>query len=449
MDILAITRHMKLVDALRTAFEGAGHRVATVADPLQALASEAWDHAHLIVVDAVGDPMDGYRLCHLLRGESRMLFRNLPIFVVLDHAPTAEDQAALEAADGDGFLQADGSLHKLITALGPLLEGGSLRNGGLPVPVLAHGLRKEVAARIGDGVHHYGFQLHTCTRRDLAGNLETLRPPVLFLGVDDTGEKALAVLQAFQDQAQTPYTILVGGKVPEPMQRKLLTAGAMDWLALPLSGPMLLHGCRKALEFAHLKRLKQEYQRQLSDLAERRLLLEQEARALRCEVLTDPLTDLLNRRAFSQHLDHAVHQWERNKRPFVLILGDLDYFKLINDRFGHLVGDQVLKSVGERIHKALRRSDLAFRIGGEEFAILLLETSLRAGIDVAEKIRQRIEGSPLTVESGQTVFPTMSFGLGGPDGQDIGNLFLRVDEALYLAKHKGRNRVEVAGTDPR
>jgi len=157
----------------------------------------------------------------------------------------------------------------------------------------------------------------------------------------------------------------------------------------------------------------------------------------------DPLTELLNRRAFNQHLDHAVNQWVRHARPFVLILGDLDYFKLINDRFGHMVGDQVLKTVSLRIRASLRKSDLAFRIGGEEFAILLTETQLKAGLDVAEKIRRRIDETPVTLDSGQSVFPTMSFGIGGPDGHDAGALFSRVDTALYAAKHKGRNRVEL------
>ena len=97
----------------------------------------------------------------------------------------------------------------------------------------------------------------------------------------------------------------------------------------------------------------------------------------------------------------------------MLILGDLDYFKLINDRFGHLVGDQVLKAVAQRISASLRRSDLAFRIGGEEFAIILhrVQPARRA-----PKWPRRSAGAstrlPVTLESGQNVFPTMSFGAG-------------------------------------
>jgi diguanylate cyclase (GGDEF)-like protein len=222
----------------------------------------------------------------------------------------------------------------------------------------------------------------------------------------------------------------------------------MDWLTLPLSAPMMLHACRKAVEWLHIKRIQSECQFHLNDLVEQRKVLELETNALRNEVLTDSLTELLNRRAFNQHLDYAVSQWERHHRPFVLILGDLDYFKLINDRFGHLVGDQVLKAVAQRISSSLRRSDLAFRIGGEEFAVLLSESSLHAGAEVAEKIRRRIDEQPVTLDSGQNVFPTMSFGVGTPDGADAENLFARVDQSLYVAKRKGRNRIEVlAGAD--
>ena len=164
---------------------------------------------------------------------------------------------------------------------------------------------------------------------------------------------------------------------------------------------------------------------------------------MRSEVLTDPLTELLNRRAFNQNLELAINQWVRHHRPFVLIFGDIDYFKLINDRFGHLVGDQVLNVIAERIRSSLRRSDLAFRIGGEEFAIILMETGLQAGAEVADKLRRKIDENPIHLETGQSIFPTVSFGVGIPGDHNANSLCVAVDEALYIAKHKGRNRIEV------
>jgi diguanylate cyclase (GGDEF)-like protein len=218
----------------------------------------------------------------------------------------------------------------------------------------------------------------------------------------------------------------------------------MDWIPIPLSGPLLQHALGRGLEWQHFKRIHREFQSQISGMRERRLLLEMEASSLRSEVLTDPLTGLLNRRAFTQNLEVAINQWVRHHRPFVLILGDVDYFKLINDRFGHLVGDQVLKLLADRVRTSLRRSDLAFRTGGEEFAIILMETDLQAGAEVADKLRRRIDENPILLETGQSVFPTVSFGVGTPaDHQDTNGLFRVVDEALYIAKHKGRNRIEV------
>jgi diguanylate cyclase (GGDEF)-like protein len=443
MNLLAITKHDMLIERLRTAFEGAGHTVSVVEDSLHALASEAWNGAHLLLVDAAGEPLDGYRLCHLLRAESRSLFRNLPVFIVLDHAPTGADQARLREMDGDGFVEADASIQQLLTLLGPLMEGTIVCGRPCQATALALGVPGPQADRIAEVVRHLGFELRTCSREELPEAARELRAPILFLGLGDDLDQDQATLQGLAALPRPPYPILVGALPDEAGQRKLLTAGAMDWLIPPLSAPMMLHACRKAVEWQHSKRIQGEFRFQINDLVEQRKVLELETTALRNEVLTDPLTELLNRRAFSQHLEHAVNQWERHHRSFVLILGDLDYFKLINDRFGHLVGDQVLKAVAQRISSSLRRSDLAFRIGGEEFAVLLSESSLHAGAEVAEKIRRRIDEQPVTLDSGQNVFPTMSFGLGSPDASGAANLFARVDQSLYAAKRKGRNRIEV------
>ena len=447
MNLLAITRHPMLLERLRTAFEGAGHSVQEEPSLLHALASEAWNGAHLMLVDAGGDPLDGYRLCNLLRAESRSLFRNLPIFIILEHPPTPADRTRLAEVDGDGFIDANASIHRLLLTLGPLLDGTLLPGPKPRATLLAMGLRSSQAERIQEVVQHLGFDLQTCTQDQLAPLVQTFHPPILFLGCGRSIDRAQAVLRSLSGLQRPPYPILVGQLADEAGQRRLLTAGAMDWLTLPLSAPMMLHACRRAVEWVHVRRIQQEYQVQINDLVEQRKVLELETASLRNEVLADSLTGLLNRRAFYQHLEHAVNQWERHHRSFVLILGDLDYFKLINDRFGHLVGDQVLGAVAQRMSASLRRSDLAFRIGGEEFAIILTESSLSAGTEVAEKIRRRIDEQPVTLESGQNVFPTMSFGLGVPDLGDSAGLFARVDQALYVAKRKGRNRVEVLAGD--
>jgi diguanylate cyclase (GGDEF)-like protein len=448
MNLLVISRHSDLVERLRTAFEGVGHCIRSFDDQLQALACEAWNEAHILIVDAEGEPLDGIRFCNLLRGESRFLFQSLPIFLILDHPYSEEDQVTFQDVDVDGFLYSGDSLQRLLHVLGPATESGAVRPNGPPVPILASALTPVFTNRIRKLVEHFGYQVHLTAESELSEIQTELRAPILLLGLDENPAQTLATIEHMREHEFSPYVILIGRLPKEGLQRKLLVSGVMDWLPLPLSHPRLLHACRRAMEWVHMKRIQREYQFQLTDLRERRLLLEMEASALRNEVLTDPLTGLLNRRAFNQNLEHAFNQWIRHRRPFVLILGDLDYFKLINDRFGHLVGDQVLKVLGERMHHSLRRSDLAFRIGGEEFAILLMETQIQAGADVADKLRRRIDGNPITLDSGQSVFPTMSFGVGSPGDHDAEALFMAVDQALYAAKHKGRNRIEVVGNTP-
>ncbi len=445
MNILAITKHSDLVERLRTAFEGNGHHVQVVGDHLQALAMEAWDRAHLVLVDAEGDPLDGIRFCNLLRGESRILFQNLPIFLVFDHPISDLDLAEFQEVDVDGFLSTSDSIQRLLTVLGPAIVA---RTTVSHVPVLINGMRKPISDHICKLLEHFGFELQPISAAELQAPQQPIKAPILLQGIDATGSRALAILAAIQERSGSPYVILVGKPPREALQRKLLLAGAMDWVPLPLSNPRLLHACRRGMEWIQVKGVQREFQFQINDLRERRQLLEMETSALRNEVLTDPLTGLLNRRAFTQNLEHAVNQWDRHRRPFVLILGDLDYFKLVNDRFGHQVGDQVLKILSERMRSSLRRSDLAFRIGGEEFAVILMETSLQAGAEVAEKLRRKVDENPIQLETGQTIFPTVSFGVGAPEGQDAQSLYTEVDQVLYLAKNKGRNRIEVVPERP-
>jgi diguanylate cyclase (GGDEF)-like protein len=446
MNLLVISRHSDLVERLRMAFEGAGHAILQAGDPLEALAKDAWGEVQVLVVDAVGDPMDGFRLSRLLRGEARVLFQNLPIFLVLEHPPTDQELQALEASEADGFIQATSSIQQLLNRLGPVMAGGFTKGECQRVPVLAVGLQGELAQRARTMLQQVGMELHTPPARNAAESQRLLKSPVLLLGLSAGGvQGALSVLAQLRDQNHLLYTILVGQVKREADQRKLILAGISDWVPLPLPPPRLVHACRRAIEVLHARRIQSEYESALHDLRAHRSLLEVEAAALRNEVLTDPLTELLNRRAFDQNIDHALRQWERHRRAFVLLIGDIDHFKLINDRFGHPVGDEVLRQLSTRLRSALRKSDLAFRIGGEEFAVLLTETSLKAGAEVAEKLRSRIDEEPIVLPTGQAIFPTMSFGVGGPGAATISELLSQVDRALYRAKSLGRNRVVVFG----
>lgn len=157
--------------------------------------------------------------------------------------------------------------------------------------------------------------------------------------------------------------------------------------------------------------------------------------------ITDSLTGIFNRRHFFELASREFERARRFSRPLALVMCDLDHFKLVNDTYGHLVGDQVLQMVAERCQKNLREVDLLGRYGGEEFVALLTEIECERGREVGERLRAAIEAPAFQVE-GQDVFVSMSVGVA--DITDCPNLEIlldRADQALYQAKQMGRNQV--------
>jgi diguanylate cyclase (GGDEF)-like protein len=157
----------------------------------------------------------------------------------------------------------------------------------------------------------------------------------------------------------------------------------------------------------------------------------------------DSLTGILNRGGFFQTAQHLLVLSQRQKSAASFILMDLDYFKNINDTYGHFVGDKVLINFTQIIQSFLRKSDLIGRVGGEEFAIFLSDTGIDGAFQLADKIRKAIGSSPLEVE-GEIVSYTVSLGVDSSQEKDysIDQLYKRADLKLYGAKDKGRNRVE-------
>ena len=157
---------------------------------------------------------------------------------------------------------------------------------------------------------------------------------------------------------------------------------------------------------------------------------------------TDSLTSLANRARFLDVFERERNHAARNKSDLSLLLLDLDHFKQVNDLHGHDVGDEVLKYVSALISQRLRKTDLACRMGGEEFAVLLPGASLERAIMVAENIRQNISDLPYT--KGEKVVPlSVSIGVSeyGFDGRDLEALYAIADGHLYKAKAGGRNQV--------
>ena len=182
-------------------------------------------------------------------------------------------------------------------------------------------------------------------------------------------------------------------------------------------------------------------------LGEREDRLKRINRRLDLEAMTDPLTGMKNRRFFLERLEEECQRAGRAENIFSLLLFDLDHFKRVNDTLGHPVGDRVLKGFAAILESTMRRSELAARVGGEEFAVLLPGTSAEEGYLAAERLRRSVERGVSEVAGlppNWTI--TVSAGVTGSPGHvplHPGTLMAAVDRALYRAKKGGRNRVEV------
>ncbi|MCP4430255.1 MAG: GGDEF domain-containing protein [Gammaproteobacteria bacterium] len=175
---------------------------------------------------------------------------------------------------------------------------------------------------------------------------------------------------------------------------------------------------------------------------ERTLELEEAKKKAEKSARTDELTGLNNLRSFDYFGNAIIEQSRRNEKTFTFIMLDIDFFKKINDTYGHHAGDLTLKAVSNCIIEGIRASDICARIGGEEFGILLPETTARFALIQAERLRQSFSDIVVPYDKSKITL-TVSFGIAEScdDDTSIENVRMRADKALYLAKKQGRNRV--------
>jgi two-component system cell cycle response regulator len=219
-----------------------------------------------------------------------------------------------------------------------------------------------------------------------------------------------------------------------PRLAKGLDLGANDYLVRPVDRNELLARVRTQIRRKRLQaKLRENYNRSLS-LA-----------------LTDELTGLYNRRYVFAHLNELLGRIPEGGFETAVMLFDIDHFKLVNDRYGHPAGDAVLRELAGRAMRQVRSVDLVGRLGGEEFVVVMPETSLGGAIVVAERFRAAVAGDPFVLhDSGEQLAVTVSVGIAvSGDRQDtLDTLLKRADEALYAAKKSGRNRVIAAPAPP-
>ena len=164
------------------------------------------------------------------------------------------------------------------------------------------------------------------------------------------------------------------------------------------------------------------------------------------QAIRDPLTGLFNRRYLEESLQRELHRAERHSHSIALIMLDIDHFKQVNDTYGHEAGDVVLKNIAALLQEYSRKSDIACRFGGEEFILILPETTLEVAIQRAEALRQAVMAHHVSIEKEEIKNLSISLGVASfpQHGQSIKEIMGEADQALYKAKVKGRNRVVVA-----
>ncbi|MCY1405446.1 putative diguanylate cyclase YdaM [compost metagenome] len=233
------------------------------------------------------------------------------------------------------------------------------------------------------------------------------------------------------------------------LQSSVQGAADLDCLKHVLEGR--LEGLLSTMDKHQQQRDQREHEAaaRLHSLAERVASMEQEAQGYRehlevqrQKALIDPLTGLANRAAWSERLDKELLDRRHSGADLLLAMLDLDHFKHINDNYGHLAGDKVLKIVANELRKRLRPTDFIARFGGEEFVLLVPATPLGTGVKLAEALRGAVEACPFHFKS-EPVTVTVSIGITAfKPGERSEQVLQRADQALYRAKNAGRNRVE-------
>jgi len=237
------------------------------------------------------------------------------------------------------------------------------------------------------------------------------------------------------------------------LQEKVISLLECEWLASREAGrPGQLEETSVELlgllqqTIRHERTIVQDYRALRAEIGSLRIERDELAAALRLTEalsLTDELTGLLNRRGFVQRLDQELSRSQRTGQPLTVVLLDVDNFKDINDRYGHYVGDMILRCYAQSMVREFRQHDLLARYGGEEFVLLLPETLLGEARNAVEKLSRRIRREPLASGGNCIELPTFSAGIAcRHPGESATTLINRADQSLYLAKRLGRNRIE-------
>jgi len=424
--------------------------VLTAYDGFEALRIAQEERPDIILLDVMMPRLDGFEVCRRLKAEPRT--QDIPVVMVTALSEPADRVRGLEAG-ADDFLTKpvnDVALFARVRSLVRLRrtmeewrhredvygqfsklmkEADDTAELGAPARILLWEESAFAASRLADMLAPLAGELvRPSVPDDLVAQCDgTIDLVILSMAGKIDALRIVSRLRA-ADASRLVPTLLIGDPEELPRVAKGLDLGATDYLMRPLDRNELLARVRTQVRRKRLQdRLQENYQKSLS-LA-----------------LTDSLTGLYNRRYLTAHLDGLlVRLAEGATMGPALLLLDIDWFKRVNDTYGHAAGDAVLRELSARVSRHLRPFDLVARYGGEEFVVVLPETPQRVAEGVAERLRAVVAEAPMALgASGGEVVITVSIGLAVPaTAQETTNSLLhRADEALYAAKAAGRNRV--------
>jgi diguanylate cyclase (GGDEF)-like protein len=253
------------------------------------------------------------------------------------------------------------------------------------------------------------------------------RPDLVLLDVMMPGIDGYKMARMLKTEARERFVpiILLTALEDVESKRRGMAAGADDFLTKPVSPVELQIRLSSMLRIKALADALGQANARLAELA-----------------VTDPLTGLANRRALNEQIEREWSRARRYERPLGFLILDIDHFKVVNDSFGHAVGDQVLQRVSQVVRQTVRTTDMAARFGGEELVVLAPETGTEACRLMGERVREAVAAS----DNPGTPRVTVSIGVSSTEIEGLtraAELVESGDQALYRAKHAGRNRVEV------
>jgi len=424
--------------------------VRTTSNGADALKIAERAECDIILLDVMMPDMDGFEVCRLLKSNPATHY--IPVLMVTALDSSADRVRGLEAG-ADDFLTKPVSDVVLVARVRSLtrlkMMTDELRMRALTsLEIGVQAPERSAVADTGKGGRvllvddrpSSHERLATILSEDHTVDVETNPAEALFQAADGNYDllivsldlsnfDGLRLCSQARSLERTRHVPILAIADPAHNTRLLrgLEIGVNDYLLRPVDKNELLARARTQIK-------KRRYTDHLRDNVQHSI----EA------AITDALTGLHNRRYLETHLVTLAEQAASRGKPLALMMLDIDYFKSVNDSFGHDAGDDVLREFAVRIRKSIRGIDLACRYGGEEFVIVMPETDLHVAGMVAERLRHGIAGEPFAIQKGAKLIEvTISIGLSTLErkGEAIADVLKRADSALYRAKQDGRNRV--------